>query len=360
MQQAKLTKKKALLVGIGYNDSKTQDKLDTPHEDVARLREFLIKQYGYSKENITVLLDKPGELQPTQNNIRQQASKLVKGASPGDHFFFFYAGHSVQVPENCRPEDRTELDGLDEVMVPSDGRTASHEMTRQSCLVDNELKRLLINPLPAEVSFTAVLDTCHSASLLDLDHDQCNAKWSCLDTVQLKTLVSLHKGGRSPASPQLRQTNKNMRSPPSRKQEVDHNACARHPASERKIPGAFHLPRCESPVLDRCHLPLVISLSACKDDQVAIENPDDKNGRSFTERLLNILRADPHPRLRDLMKQISISIHGMLLDAGTLEQLNKLQAREDHVKQNVSEVRCQDPQMSSNNELDMESHLETL
>ncbi|KAF7361531.1 Mitochondrial chaperone BCS1 [Mycena sanguinolenta] len=207
------TKKKALLIGINYNNSKTQEKLSTPHEDVAKLREFLIKQYGYSKENITVLLDKPGELQPTQKNIRQQASKLVAGAIPGDHFFFYYAGHSVQVRENCRPEDRTELDGMDEVMVPSDGHTDANndEMTRQSCLVDNELKRLLINPLPAETSFTAVLDTCHSASLLDLDHDQCNAKWSCLNTVQLKKLVSLHKG---PASPQLRQTNKGMRSTP--------------------------------------------------------------------------------------------------------------------------------------------------
>ncbi|KAJ7218865.1 caspase domain-containing protein [Mycena haematopus] len=363
-------KKKALLIGIAYRDSQTQVKLNMPHEDVTKLCGFLIKQYGYSKENITVMLDKPGELQPTQKNIRQQASMLVAGAAPGDHFFFYYSGHSVQVPEICPPEDRTEFDGLDEVMVPSDGHTASHETTRESCLVDDELKRLLINPLPAEASFMAVLDTCHSASLLDLDHGECNAKWSCLNTEQLKTIVSLHKGPASPRLPQTNKTKPDVRSPPSRKAEVDsygpssrttaakqHRACARIPASGRMVPGAFHRPRCESPVPDPCHMPLVISLSACKDDQITMENVNDKNGRSFTERLLNILRADPHPRLRDLMKKISISIHGMLLDAGTLEQLNKLQACRDPLKHTDNQLRCQDPQISSDNGLVIFSQL---
>ncbi|KAF8198269.1 caspase domain-containing protein [Mycena galopus ATCC 62051] len=361
VRDPRLTKKKALLIGISYNNSTTQDKLNMPHEDVTKLREFLIKAYGYTEENITVLLDKHGELQPTQKNIRQEASKLVAGARPGDHFFFYYTGHSVQVQEECPPEERTELDGMDEVMVPSDGRTASNQITRESCLVDDELKRLLVNPLPAESSFMAVLDTCHSASLLDLDHNECNAKWSCLNTEQLKTIVSLHNG---PATPQSRPTNKpGVRPHPARRAEFSgkatgkpHRACARIPYSEKKVPGAFHTARCESPIPDPCRMPLVISLSACEDGQITIENVNDKNGRSFTERLLDIL-TDPHPRLRDLMKKISISIHGMLLDAVTLEQLTRLQAQQKH---NDNELRCQDPQISSDKELDMESHLETL
>ncbi|KAF7328753.1 hypothetical protein MVEN_02504000 [Mycena venus] len=340
------TKKKALLIGIGYTDSKTQVKLNMPHEDVMKLREFLIKQYGYSNENITVMLDKPGErLQPTQKNIREQASKFVEGAAAGDHFFFYYAGHSVQVPEICPPEERTELDGMDEVMVTSDGRTNNHQTTRESCLVDNELKRLLINPLPAGASFMAVLDTCHSASLLDLDHNVCNAKWSCLNTIQLKTIVSLHDSRPSPQ-------------PLASKHK--HEACARIPKREKAMPGAYN--RCESPVPGRCRMPLVISISACKDDQINMENSNDKNGRSFTERLLNILRGDPHPRLRDLMKKISISIHGMLLDAGTLQHLNAIQqqASKNPGNSDKCQLRCQDPQISSDKELDMESHLETL
>ncbi|KAJ7328956.1 caspase domain-containing protein [Mycena albidolilacea] len=353
------TKKKALLIGIGYQDSAAQIKLDMPHEDVMRLRDFLIKAYGYRKENVTVMLDKPGELQPTQKNIRQQAANLVAGAAPGDHFFFYYAGHSVQIPEDCRPEERTELDGMDEAMVPSDGHTADHATTRESCLVDNELKRLLVNPLPAEASLMAVLDTCHSASLLDLDHNACNAKWSCLNTIQLKNIITVSVHNRD--APQSRPTpthttNKpDPRSSLSRKPELSAEAAAS---------------------LNPCRMPLVISLAACKDDQINLENSGDINGRSFTERLLNILSDDPHPRLRDLMKKISISIHGMLLDAINVKEIERRQAAHDALVRKstqapssvrcrdslvgCADLRCQDPQMSSDIELNMESHLETL
>ncbi|KAF8198279.1 peptidase C14, caspase domain-containing protein [Mycena galopus ATCC 62051] len=365
-------KKKALLIGISYKDSKTHDKLNMPHEDVMKLREFLIKEYGYTQENITVMLDKPGELQPTQKNIRQQASKLVAGAGPGDHFFFYYAGHSVQVPENRRPEDRMELDGLDEVIVPLDGHTADHRTTRESCLVDDELNLLLVDPLPPKTSFMAILDTCHSASLLDLNHDECNIKGNCLNSLQSKTIVSSYGPQSRPVA-----TNKPpVRSSPVRRPEHDavsrttcrrtssgkpqrHRACARIPYIEKRVPGAFHSVGYESPIPEPSHVPLVISLSACRDDQITVENLNDKHGRSFTERLLRILRADPHPRLRDLMKKIGVSIHKMLRDAVTLEQLNKPQARGSHKLHNHG-LRCQDPQISSDSELDMESHLETL
>ncbi|KAJ7666985.1 peptidase C14, caspase domain-containing protein [Mycena polygramma] len=285
------TRKKALLIGIGYKNSGSQKELSLPHEDVKKLQDFLIKAYGYSAQSITVMLDGPGYLQPTQRNIRQQASKLVAGAAPGDHFLFYYAGHSVQVPE-LATEEHTELDGLDEVMVPCDGRTAEgHQKTRESCLVDNELKRLLINPLPAEASFVAILDTCHSASLLDLDHGECNEKWSCLrDTTQFRKLVTLHnkKPGPGRLSPRAPPNKPGPRSALVRKEEMmtepRHSACARIPRT-KKIPGAFHGAscRCESPVSDLCHMPLVISLSACKDNQITVENSRDPNGRSFTE-----------------------------------------------------------------------------
>ncbi|KAJ7915603.1 hypothetical protein B0H13DRAFT_1999591 [Mycena leptocephala] len=228
-------KKKALLIGIGYKESKSQEQLHMPHEDVTQLKAFLINTYGYSEQDITVMLDRPGEhpgeLQPT----------LKK---------------SVQVPELSG--DQTELDGMDEVMVPSDGHTANPQTTRESCLVDNELKRLLINPLPAEASFMALLDTCHSASLLDLDHGECNAKWSCLrDTTQLRKIIPLHYG--RAAAKQIAGLRTTATPYPG------HRACARRPHTN--MPSAFHISRCESPVPDPCYMPLVISLSACKDDQ---------------------------------------------------------------------------------------------
>ncbi|KAJ7773665.1 peptidase C14, caspase domain-containing protein [Mycena maculata] len=355
VRRTRAPKKKALLIGITYTDSKTQKVLNLPHNDVKQLRQFLTAFYGYSDQDIAILLDKPGEMQPTASNIRQQAAKLVAGAAPGDHFFFFYAGHSVQVPE-LSTEEHTELDGLDEVMVPSDGLTTNDKLTRKSCLVDNELKRLLVNPLPEGCTMMAVLDTCHSASLLDLDHDQCNGRWSCGMGGQM---LSFHNAHQHRGSPPLQSTKAGVRPSVSRKLEFmqdsvfaghrttsipQHRACARLKHTGANMPGNIAIRRCESPLTDPSHMALVTCLSACKDDQITCENVNDKTGGSFTERLLNILRRDPHPRLEDLMKKIYVSIHGMLLDAQTIQQLNN----------------CQDPQMSSETKMDMKAYLQTL
>ncbi|KAJ7485055.1 peptidase C14, caspase domain-containing protein [Mycena galericulata] len=354
--KTKPSNKKALLIGIRYIDSKTQKLLDLPHRDVLQLRQFLIDVYKYSEKNITMLLDKPGETQPTYQNIRQEAARLVANAASGDHFFFFYAGHSVQVPE-LSTEEHTELDGLNEVMVPSDGNTKNPALTRKSCLVDNQLKHLLINPLPEGSTFMAVLDTCHSESLLNLDHDECNRGWSCIRNKssaggQMLSFQDANRGRSSSPSnkPSARPT-------VSRKPELapQHPACARVKRKGIKTPpGGYDFPnRCQSPLADPCHMPLVACLSACKDDQLSCENPEDKNGGSFTERLLNILRKDSNPRLEDLMKNINISIHGMLLDAEAVKQLKK--------SQDPKEVnRCQDPQLSSETPVNMEAYLGTL
>ncbi|KAJ7472049.1 caspase domain-containing protein [Mycena latifolia] len=342
-------KKKALLIGIDYNGSKSQEVLDLPHDDVFKLKQFLIDAYGYSAQDITLLLDKPGEIQPTAKNIRKEAARLVAGAAAGDHFFFYYAGHSTQVPEVT--EEHTEIDGKDEVLVPSDGRTTNYTSTRESCLVDNELHRLLVYALPEGSTLMAVLDTCHSASLLDLDHDICNWKLTILAQSLASPMISLHNANTGRISPKpLPKTG--PRSALSRKPELtdeaahnidslrmsmgpQHKACARIKSTKKKMPCAMNeygkIPRSESPLGGAGHGGLVSCISACKKNQVTMEIKGDKNGGSFTERLLNILRDNPHPRLEDLMTKISISIHGMLLDAASIQELHN----------------CQDPQLSS-------------
>ncbi|KAJ6516870.1 hypothetical protein C8R47DRAFT_1190063 [Mycena vitilis] len=85
--------------------------------------------------------------------------------------FLINAGHNVQVPELPTAE-HTELDGLDE------GTQTTFDKS-----------------LPAKASLVAILDTCHSASLLDLDHGKCNQKWNCHDTAQHRKPVSLRDSG---------------------------------------------------------------------------------------------------------------------------------------------------------------------
>jgi hypothetical protein len=42
-------KKKALLIGIGYKESKSQEQLHMPHEDVTQLKAFLISKKQKAK-----------------------------------------------------------------------------------------------------------------------------------------------------------------------------------------------------------------------------------------------------------------------------------------------------------------------
>ena len=42
-------------------------------------------------------------------------------------------------------------------------------------IVDDELNRLLVNPLPPGVRLHAIVDACHSGTVLDLEH-RCKVK----------------------------------------------------------------------------------------------------------------------------------------------------------------------------------------
>ncbi|KAJ6594676.1 hypothetical protein B0H19DRAFT_1096406 [Mycena capillaripes] len=55
---------------------------------------------------------------------------------------------------------------MDECIIPCDGEDKK--------IVDNDLKAALVAPLPSGCYLVAVLDTCHSGSLLDLKHSWCN------------------------------------------------------------------------------------------------------------------------------------------------------------------------------------------
>ncbi|KAJ7151918.1 caspase domain-containing protein [Mycena crocata] len=158
--------KKALLIGINGLSSPVEDyrPLHGPHQDVYQMKTLLIESYGYQEENIQVLVDDgiPENMQPDRKNIMSSIDTLVNGAQKGDKLFFQYCGHTIQVPNR----HNTEEDGLDECIVPLDGE--------DRMITDNELRARLVDTLPAGSSLIAVFDSCHSASLLDLEHVRCN------------------------------------------------------------------------------------------------------------------------------------------------------------------------------------------
>ncbi|KAF8905813.1 caspase domain-containing protein [Gymnopilus junonius] len=136
--------------------------LQGPHKDVAATRLMLEELYQYAPGDITMLIDDddPNHLQPTRANIIAQIRQLVKDVKDGDRFFFHYSGHSGQHATT----DIEEEDGMNEYILTCDGEE----------IMDNELRTELVDPLPPSCSLTAVLDSCHSCSLLDLVHFRCN------------------------------------------------------------------------------------------------------------------------------------------------------------------------------------------
>ncbi|KAK0445003.1 caspase domain-containing protein [Desarmillaria tabescens] len=346
--------KKALLIGINYKTGKDsgsgQYELHTPHRDVYDMRDLLIKHYGYDDANITMLLDdgKSAEKQPTQSNIIREIKKLVKDAKSGDRFFFQYSGHVGQV-EN---KNNSEEDGMDECLIPCDHNNEHNPRM----ITDNELRRHLVDTLPIGSSLVAVFDSCHSASLLDLDHFRCNrvyvpwiskgrrrsdSIWNRngmnldinLQSRPLNTDRTVRRQAMLNRS--VYQTKRVSRKVVKSKKTsigriADPNVDVHIKATRRlSIKSTFEkddrwlddtelspIPRCDSPIAiwpcegfcqpSDAEFPRVISLGACKDDQLSWE---DSRGASMTRALIEILKKDPHPSLKDLMTNVSHEVH---------------------------------------------------
>ncbi|KAJ7043798.1 caspase domain-containing protein, partial [Mycena alexandri] len=159
--------------------------------------------YGYKAEDITILIDRPDYVEPTRDNILNAIKTLVKDAKAGDHFCFHYCGHSTQVLNRSH----TEEDGLDECIIPYDGK--------DKIILDNELNELLVKPLPAGAYLVAVLDTCHSGALLDLKHGKCNQVYVPWLSKSEEPWVERRNGIFSPSRRVTRRTSSRLLAQPS-------------------------------------------------------------------------------------------------------------------------------------------------
>ncbi|KAJ3490855.1 hypothetical protein NLI96_g1116 [Meripilus lineatus] len=145
--------------------------------------------FKYREENIVVMKDDGiiSGLQPTKANIIEQINILTNKASGADHLAFYYTGHGGQL---CARR-KTEGDGLDEFIVPSDhqgypyieGTASPLDPTKvlksdtkmwnkiNGVITDNVLHRLLVDALPSGCTLNAIFDSCHSGTILDLGYN---------------------------------------------------------------------------------------------------------------------------------------------------------------------------------------------
>ncbi|EIW80781.1 peptidase C14, partial [Coniophora puteana RWD-64-598 SS2] len=151
--------KKALLIGINYIGQKRE--LKGCVNDARKIREFLIKHWGYKPEDIVLLMDETTHPRrvPTKKNMLDGMKWLVKGAQPHDSLFFHYSGHGGQVPD----KDGDEVDGMDDVIYPVDFQKAG-------IILDDEMHKIMVKSLPAQCRLTAIYDSCHSGTVLDLPY----------------------------------------------------------------------------------------------------------------------------------------------------------------------------------------------
>ncbi|CAK1359329.1 Metacaspase-1A [Cercospora beticola] len=152
-------RRKALLIGINYFGQRGQ--LRGCINDVKNLSGYLNQFFNYKREDMVILTDDQQNpmSQPTKQNILRAMHWLVKDARPNDSLFFHYSGHGGQTKDLDGDED----DGYDEVIYPVDFRQAGH-------IVDDEMHRIMVAPLQPGVRLTAIFDSCHSGSALDLPY----------------------------------------------------------------------------------------------------------------------------------------------------------------------------------------------
>ena len=84
---------------------------------------------------------------------------LVNDCQSGDSLVFFYSGHGLRQPDF----NNDEVDGFDETICPVDFR-------KSGLILDNDLNSLIVRPLKHGVTLHAIVDACHSGTILDLEH----------------------------------------------------------------------------------------------------------------------------------------------------------------------------------------------
>lgn len=152
-------RRKALIIGINYLGSKNE--LRGCINDAHNIFNFLTTRYGYSPDDIVILTDDQQNMVsvPTRANMLRAMHWLVKDAKPNDSLFFHYSGHGGLTKDL----DGDEESGYDSVIYPVDFEVSGH-------IVDDEMHEIMVRPLPQGVRLTALFDSCHSGSVLDLPY----------------------------------------------------------------------------------------------------------------------------------------------------------------------------------------------
>jgi Caspase domain/Domain of unknown function (DUF4384) len=138
---------RALLMGV--NQYTAVPPLRGSVNDVEFLREVLTTRFGFQSKDVETLLDQ----QATRAGILAALDRLAARSAEGDLVYIHFSGHGSQIKDQNGDEE----DGMDETIVPQDGRTPGIPD-----ITDDEIGEKL-KAIHAK-SVIVVLDSCHSGT----------------------------------------------------------------------------------------------------------------------------------------------------------------------------------------------------
>lgn len=147
-------KKKAVFIGINYTG--TESELRGCINDVRNMHAFIKGNFGFPDENMIILTDdnpNPSSM-PVAQNILSALSWLVQDAAAGDSLFLHYSGHGGTA--------RT-MSGAVQTIIPLDFKNTGQ-------ISDVQLHELVCKRVPPGCQLTAIFDSCHSGSVLNLPY----------------------------------------------------------------------------------------------------------------------------------------------------------------------------------------------
>jgi hypothetical protein len=145
--------KRALLIGINNYMSNTIPQLRGSANDIETAAQILQTRFGFEPNHIRKLINENA----TRSAILDALNELVKNSGPDDWIYIHFSGHGSQTDDL----NGDEKDGLDETLVPYDGRTGVGDKAVPD-IIDDELGEILGRFRTRNV--VVVLDCCHSGT----------------------------------------------------------------------------------------------------------------------------------------------------------------------------------------------------
>ncbi|KAG1729758.1 peptidase C14, caspase domain-containing protein [Suillus lakei] len=304
--------KKALIIAIRSVEG--FPILPHAHEDAESLKCLLIDKFNYPEANVVLMKDDvklPKHLWPSRKQMFYQIANMVKDASANDQFFFYYSGYGDQITCN----HHTDPDGMDEGIYAYTGQY----------IIDNKLRKSLVEPLPRGSKLFALWDSSHSETILNLDHYKCN-KLSPGDAARTQrrsitgrfspNLVSrprtLSSSSQQPTRGRAGNPSLTSNSVLIRPQSLDswlpRMFFDSSPPTPRRVLSPVSWLKhqctgdCQKMKPEEQQEALVVSLSACRDKEYACD--DNETHATVTKFFIECLSQDPKPSLFTLLTYI--------------------------------------------------------